>query len=57
MIAVALAFLAYAAFLALVWCACILAGRADARQQALDEHAEFLGLGADSFPHDRSNGG
>lgn len=45
--------LGYTLFLALLWCACILAGRADDRQQAADEHAEWLGTGSDSFPHHR----
>lgn len=51
-IALTLACLAVAG---LFWCACILASAADALEDARDEHADWLGLGSDSFPHDRDN--
>lgn len=37
----------------LVLAMCRIASRSDARNYARDEHAETLGIGGDSFPHDR----
>jgi hypothetical protein len=43
----------YGLFLLFAWSLCVVAGRADAGDDPLDDSAEWLGIGSDSFPHDR----